>query len=100
MARQAGSSTDQAAQTKGTTTERQQTGRISCGTGRFGEPRKCTAEAQIRKLPIVLRYDSARAMATIDPAQEFQRLSDVYSRMADEQLEVVARDSRDLTEIA
>ena len=39
-------------------------------------------------------------MATIDPAQEFQRLSDVYSRMADEQLEVVARDSRDLTEIA
>jgi len=39
-------------------------------------------------------------MTNLDPEQEFSRLAEIYSRMADEQLEQVALDYADLTDVA
>jgi Putative prokaryotic signal transducing protein len=39
-------------------------------------------------------------MATVDPRREFERLSEIYSQMSDEQLQEIADDFTELTEVA
>ena len=62
--------------------------------------RFCTGFAPVARLQFAFPSRILRRMSTPDPAQERQRLAELYATMADGELDAIAQDSADLTDIA